>query len=285
MPYARNADLPDSIRNALPAEAQSTFRTIVNNALKQYDGDESRAFATAWAALRRAGWNKGESGKWHKEEVDKMSEPEYKARDKVTPLVGHMPDQKGRTATIALVRNGPYYALDFGDGEPHKWYAEDELRASSDDVETESEEADDNAMDMAKRIQWKRDVEIRKTNDDQRLVFGWLSVAVDKAGKAIVDNQGDVIEPEDLEKAAYEFTLYARKAGEMHERTEGIGRLVESMVFTVEKQQALGIPEGTVPVGWWVGFKIDDDSTWSKVKSGEYRAFSIGGRGIREEVT
>lgn len=133
-------------------------------------------------------------------------------------------------------------------------------------------------------IAWSRPLEIRKTDEDQRLVFGYLSVAKDAQGNDIVDSQGDIIAPEDLEKAAYDFTLYSRQAGEMHERSVGVGQLVESMVFTKEKQAALGIPEGTLPEGWWVGFKIDDPAVWDKVKKGEYGAFSIGGRGVREPV-
>ena len=127
------------------------------------------------------------------------------------------------------------------------------------------------------------DFEIKKI-DEQQLVFGWLSVSQDKDGNVIIDKQGDIIESNELEKAAYDFVLYARKAGDMHKSTDGIGRLVESMVFTIEKQQALGIPEGCLPVGWFVGFRIDDEQVWKKVKSGEYSAFSIGGRAVREEV-
>jgi len=134
-------------------------------------------------------------------------------------------------------------------------------------------------------VKWATQFDISKTDEDQQLVFGWLSVAVDKAGTVVVDSQDDIIEEDVLEKAAYDFTLDSRKAGDMHERIEGIGRLVESMVFTVEKQKALGIPEGSVPIGWWVGFKISDDQTWAKVKSGEYSAFSIGGKALREEVS
>jgi hypothetical protein len=132
--------------------------------------------------------------------------------------------------------------------------------------------------------EWRADVEIRKTDEDDHLVFGWLSVSQDENGNLIVDHHGDIITPDELEQAAYDFVLYSRQAGEMHE-TIGVGRLVESMVFTKDKQAALGIPSGTVPVGWWVGFKIDDPDVWAKVKSGEYAAFSIGGMAIREEVT
>lgn len=202
MPYERNSDLPTTVRDALPVEAQTVFRTIVNNALEQYD-DEGKAFATAWAGLRRAGWERDNDGKWRK--VEKMHE-----------------------------------------------------------------------------TTWTRPMEIRKQDDDRMLVFGWLSIATDKDGGVVVDSQGDIIPPEELEKAAYDYVLHARDAGEMHQRT-GIGRLVESMVFTKEKQEVLGIPTGVLPEhGWWIGFKIDDVDVWKKIKSGSYRAFSIGGKAKRE---
>lgn len=134
------------------------------------------------------------------------------------------------------------------------------------------------------RVSWSAEVKLAKKQPAQQLVFGWLSVAIDAAGKPVVDHEGDIIPAEELEQAAYDFVLYSRQAGEMHERI-GIGRLVESMVFTKEKTEALGIPEGTLPVsGWWVGFKIDDPDVWAKIESGEYQAFSIGGTAEREEV-
>ncbi len=140
-------------------------------------------------------------------------------------------------------------------------------------------------MSRVAEVNWRRDLAIRKTDNEQRLVFGFLSVAVDEHGNPIIDSQDDVIDPAELEKAAYEFVLTSRKAGDVHERVEGIGRLVESMVFTPEKVAKLGIPDGILPkCGWWVGFKIDDDQVWEKVKSGEYQGFSIGGQAIREEI-
>jgi hypothetical protein len=91
------------------------------------------------------------------------------------------------------------------------------------------------------------------------------------------------LEPEELESAAYQFVELYREGGEMHERG-GCAVLVESMVFTKEKQQALGIPDGTLPVGWWIGFKVTDEDVWSKVKNGTYPMFSIEGTAIREEI-
>ena len=60
--------------------------------------------------------------------------------------------------------------------------------------------------------------------------------------------------------------------------------LVESVIFTKEKMAAMGIPEGVVPEGWWIGFKVTDDEVWEKVKDGTYPMFSIEGEAVREEV-
>ncbi|UCC71363.1 MAG: hypothetical protein JSV86_13325, partial [Gemmatimonadota bacterium] len=123
--------------------------------------------------------------------------------------------------------------------------------------------------------------DVAKVDEDQRLVFGWASIIENDDGTPLVDLQGDIITPDALEKAAYRFVLDSRKAGEMHQRTDGIGRLVESFVLTPEKAAALGIDKRS---GWWVGFKIDDDSTWAEVKKGSFRMFSIGGKAIREQA-
>ena len=56
------------------------------------------------------------------------------------------------------------------------------------------------------------------------------------------------------------------------------------MVFTPDKQRALGIPEGIVHVGWWVGLYIENPEAWALVKNGTYGAFSIEGTATREEI-
>jgi hypothetical protein len=127
---------------------------------------------------------------------------------------------------------------------------------------------------------WSIPFKIAKADADQQLIFGWASV-VEKDGKLVIDKQGDVITPEDLEKAAYDFALNARAHGHMHAQT-GTGRMVESMVFTKEKQAALGIDLGKV--GWWIGFRVDDEGTWAAHKRGELPEFSIGGSGRRVEM-
>ncbi len=125
---------------------------------------------------------------------------------------------------------------------------------------------------------------IMKSDDEKMLAFGWASVSMRVDGELIEDWQGDIIEPEDLEEAAYEFVLLYREGGEMHERG-GAAVLIESVVFTEEKMQAIGIPAGTLPIGWWIGFKVLDKDVWEKVKDGTYQMFSIEGEAERVKVT
>lgn len=120
-------------------------------------------------------------------------------------------------------------------------------------------------------------VPITKVDAAKQHVFGWASV-IEEGGVPVVDSQGDVIKSDSLEAAAYSFNVRKGIAGDNHERI-GVGKLIESMVFTKEKQDTLGIDLGKV--GWWVGFHIQDAATWAKVASGEYNDFSIGGSGRR----
>lgn len=129
----------------------------------------------------------------------------------------------------------------------------------------------DNTVTVDKRI----DCEISKLNEDQNLVFGWAYVS-SVGNNELVDTQGDSISEYELEKAFYDFVINYRIAGEMHAAVAGT--LVECMVFTKEKQELLGIDLGKV--GAWVGFKVDPD-VFSKIKSGEYKMLSIGGKGRR----
>lgn len=124
---------------------------------------------------------------------------------------------------------------------------------------------------------------IMKSDDEKMLAFGWANVSMRVDGELIEDWQADIIEPEELENAAYEYVLLYREGGEMHERG-GVAVLIESVVFTEEKMQAMGIPAGTLPVGWWIGFKITDKDVWEKVKNGTYQMFSIEGESERVEV-
>lgn len=123
---------------------------------------------------------------------------------------------------------------------------------------------------------WSGKLSIAKADEDQRIVYGVASVA------DLVDSDGDIIRPDELEKAAHAYLLRGGTAGEMHERT-GIGRPVASLVTTSEIQKKLG-GDGSAPVSWIIGFKIDDPEVWAKVKSGELSELSIGGRAVRRKA-
>jgi len=126
-------------------------------------------------------------------------------------------------------------------------------------------------------------VEVTKVVADQMLVFGWLYVCRRPDGTQVVDHSGEVIDVGDLERAAYAYAIDSRDAGLMHSKM-GIGKMVCSVVFTPETRQAMGIPDGIVPDGWWVGFKVSDPEVWQKIKSGELKMFSIGGQAERRTV-
>lgn len=134
----------------------------------------------------------------------------------------------------------------------------------------------------APATQWSARFDVAKSDEDQCLVFGWANI-VEKDGAVVTDRQGDQIDIGELERAVYDYALFKRTAGEMHERTSGVGQMVESVVMTVEKQKAMGLAEGSTPLGWWVGFKLEAD-VFAKIKDKTYSMFSIGGAALREGI-
>ena len=128
--------------------------------------------------------------------------------------------------------------------------------------------------------------EIMKTDTDKRQVFGWCSLS-SVNGEDVVDRQGDYIPLEEVEKSAYDYVIHSRKGGDMHKRDGDTALhtsdMIESFVVTPEKLEQMGLPEDSMPHGWWVGFKVNDDDQWEAVKKGSRNHFSIHGRGKRVE--
>lgn len=126
--------------------------------------------------------------------------------------------------------------------------------------------------------------EIAKADDEQQIVFGWAYVSHSADGTQQIDKSGEFVsDPHELEKAAYTFVLNSRVGGDSHVR-KGVSTLVESVVFTKEKREAMGIPEGVLPTAWWVGFKVHDAELWKEYKAGLKTMFSIHGKGVRKKV-
>ncbi len=123
-------------------------------------------------------------------------------------------------------------------------------------------------------------VTIEKASVTGRHVRGFASV-VERDGAPVVDSEGDVIAMDDLRKAAHAFITTARVAKAMHKGSQ-VGEIVESVLIDEEFAKALGVSD--TRRGWWIGMDVHDDSIAERVAKGEYRAFSIGGRGVRKEI-
>lgn len=117
---------------------------------------------------------------------------------------------------------------------------------------------------------------------EQGLVYGWASV-IEKNGEVVTDHQGDRITSDELMKAAHDFVSNSRQGGVLHDQFgKEIGHIVESLVFTKQLQDHLGIDLGKV--GWLIGYQISSPEVKMLVKSGMLKSFSIGGKGRREPL-
>jgi hypothetical protein len=130
------------------------------------------------------------------------------------------------------------------------------------------------------RFGWGARFKISKV-DDQGVVFGWASNAVTKAGDYIVDHDQDVIPAAELEQAVYAYVEKSRKATDRHKRRADAD-LIESVFLDAEKRAAMDIGGDDLSVAWWVGYRVRDPEVLGKVRSGEYKEFSIGGLADRE---
>ena len=121
------------------------------------------------------------------------------------------------------------------------------------------------------------DFHFTKADPTGRFVRGWASV-VSKDGAPVTDHQGDVIQIEELRKAAHRFVLDARVAKAMHAGQQ-IGDVVESVIVDDSFAKAMGMTD--TRRGWWIGMEIHDPKVRQAIVKGDLKAFSIGGRGRR----
>jgi hypothetical protein len=136
-------------------------------------------------------------------------------------------------------------------------------------------------VDADKRdVSFTMSVPIGKVDDDQRMIWGWASV-IEEDGAVVTDKHDDKIELSELSAAAHNFMKFYRVGGDMHD-TMGTGEIVESIVFTPDVQKSLGID--LKKVGWFIGYHVTDSEVWKRVKSGDLKAFSFGGRARRVEA-
>ncbi|MGI8483212.1 MAG: ChaB family protein [Thermomicrobiales bacterium] len=65
MPYDKRGDLPDSVKDNLPAHAQDIYKEAFNSAWDEYHQEEGRAHRVAWGAVKKA-YHKNDQGDWVK---------------------------------------------------------------------------------------------------------------------------------------------------------------------------------------------------------------------------
>ena len=102
MPWARNSDLPEGVRSALPDAAQTRFRQVANGRMAAGDGEGS-AIRQGWHVVG-IGWKKPkDGGKW----VRKSQEPAFAKAEVVK-----VDDELGLVfgfAIVSKVDGEPYF--------------------------------------------------------------------------------------------------------------------------------------------------------------------------------
>ena len=105
-------------------------------------------------------------------------------------------------------------------------------------------------------------------------------------GTQVIDHSKEFVKEEnfgDLEMATYAYNI-AFRDGDIRHNCKASGLLVESLVMTKEKQKAMGIPDGKVPTGVWLGFYFPEDKDWNTIKSMKKPMFSLYGSAVKEYV-
>lgn len=123
-------------------------------------------------------------------------------------------------------------------------------------------------------------------SDEHNTIFGWAYARETKEGKQVVDSSGEFTKAEnfeDLELATYAYNLAYRQADRQHD-LEPKGYLIESIVFTKEKMEKMGIPEGIIPEAVWMGFYFPDDQDYEEIKKMDHPMFSLYGSVTKEFV-
>lgn len=118
--------------------------------------------------------------------------------------------------------------------------------------------------------------QIMKANEFLGVIYGIASKA------DFVDSEGDIIEIDELRKAAHDYISKSRN-GNVDHRRGNVGEVVESLILDNDMVNAIKsnrIEEGS----WIIGWKPFDPVIAKKASMGEYVGFSIEGTGRRIPV-
>lgn len=308
--------LPKAVVSAIPSEeGQKLFFDAFMKA-REGGSSETLSYASAWVELEKAGFqmvSSEETGniEWiaksdeaggsdgdqaddegfggNKDLVDDIVDviDEVEKRQLAEDQYTEAPEAIGRSVALGLRGAIHMHEVNgiavYMPGATHDEYLAQKKKIMEQNYEVSKSEQ--TLLDMFKKFVFKKKPEdeaeatsIIKMDDEQRIVWGWASV-VTKGKEPVFDTQGDYIPPEVMSKAANEFMLNARVAKTMHQGDQ-VGEVIHSLPLTYELAKSLGIK--TDREGWIVAFKVHDDEAWNGVKKGALRAFSIGGKGLRE---
>ncbi len=122
--------------------------------------------------------------------------------------------------------------------------------------------------------------------DERRLSYG---IAYPAQPLGWSDTQGDWCSPAEIEKMAHDFMAHSQRY-DMHHANFDIAKdaavLVESYIAPVDLTWTLptGASKQINKGSWIVVTHYPDPAVWSRVKAGEFNAYSIHGRGKRKPL-
>lgn len=136
-------------------------------------------------------------------------------------------------------------------------------------------------------MDFRGNIDILKADSRGQFIRGWAYVVADEGGQ-VVDYSGDVMGGltidegmQEIRKSAHDFISDFRTA-RVHHGGKAVGEIVESVIIDDAFADAVGAV--TKRRGWWIGMRVDDEAIQKRIRSGDLKQFSIGGRGKRLKV-
>lgn len=312
MPYDRNSDLPDGVKNALPARAQTIWRIAFNRADNGNTSEES-CFKIAWGSVKRAGWEKGSDGSWTRLAKERTFRPPEAVQNNVLRGLDMSEEIQPDEESMAFAKE-----MKTGDGIPlsrvaqiHDYLADRlagfrEISKSQEPSKSKEtvewlcsggtpglfwtgrvlEKFGDlldsvDPVDNADSDELEINCDFVKVDDSLGLVLGWALICTED-GKPYHDQSEyrDGVADDEMLRTATKFMQNSRLTDEMHDWGKD-GLAVFSWPMTAEIAAAYKIT--TPKTGWMIGIRPSAE-VLQKFKDGTYTGFSIGGHGVRVPV-
>lgn len=100
MPYS--IDNPPAKIKGMPKHAQEIFIAAFNAAIKEYDGDEAKANATAYAAIKQK-YEQDKDGKWHAKKESAITDLWESVKRLFAPLIDDEPSKEPPKRMLAYL--------------------------------------------------------------------------------------------------------------------------------------------------------------------------------------